>query len=914
MRLLFILVALTYLVACSKQTSEGHLEAAKQFIANGDNSAAIVELKNAIQKDPQLAEARFELGKIYVELKQFDAASKELGRALDNGFPPQQVLPILSKAYQKSGADVALSKIELKQAGLTSTEAAQIAYFKLQSMMRLGEIENAKAVIEEIKTYETNSPYKLLAVVMSLLVGEKKDLALIQAQQVLEQFPEHEETLLLNANLLIGENKRDEAIELYQRYNKLFPEDNTNAFILARLLVDSGRTEEAEPIVDKLLAIQANNSLLNQLKGVIRAKQEDFEQALEYTEKAITNDSNDPALRLVAGHAAFQLKDYDKAHQHLSIIATLLPENHPGLKLLAASQLNLGLSLEASATLEQTEAIDKEDALLFSSAGYERLRAGDFIQARELVEQSAKVSESAEDLTRLGILRLSLNDLEGIVDLEKALEQQPDLPLTKATLATAYLANNDLDKALDFAEEWKKSDPESGKPLLLSGTVYYKRKQFEQAAENFAQSIKLEPNEPRARLALMEALTALGKTEEVTQELEKAIAQAPTNVELLAKLYQLKRQDNDGQAAIEQIRQARQSEPQNLNLNFLLARVLLAEQKPTEAWDLLEQLTGDLADNETYMRLRGMAAIRSNKYQDASEHYEEWLENSPNNKNAMLGQAFFLDQRGDFKQGLEISSRFIEQRPDDIQMLLVHTHFLIMTGDFINGERFFVQLPEFAADLPASKGMLARIQASKNEFEPALPNAYAAYEAQPSSRNVLLNIFLLERLGLRDETLAFLSKHTRKYPRDETSLMLYAERNIAADKERAIANYESVVELNPNNFIVLNNLAYLYQEEGRLDEAEEYAEKAVSIRPENPDALDTLAQIKLAKKELKSGLDILAKAVNQKNVSDEIYVNYIEALLINDQKVLASRRIEEREIQNESAKEKLDSLKQTYSL
>ena len=177
-----------------------------------------------------------------------------------------------------------------------------------------------------------------------------------------------------------------------------------------------------------------------------------------------------------------------------------------------------------------------------------------------------------------------------------------------------------------------------------------------------------------------------------------------------------------------------------------------------------------------------------------------------------------------------------------------------------------------------------------------------------------MNIFVLERLGKRPEALAFLTKHTEQHPTDESSLMLLAERNIRVDKRLAINNYESIIALNPDNFVVLNNLAYLYQEDGRLAEAEEHGEKAVSINPQNANALDTLAQIKLAKNDLKSGLDILTQASNQDDVSDEIYVNYIEALLLNDQKVLAKRRMDEREIIQPQAVEKLASLRRLHSL
>ncbi len=60
-----LLTTLIGLSGCQKKTSEEHISAAKEFVVNGDQQSAIVELKNAIQVDPQQAEARFELGNLY---------------------------------------------------------------------------------------------------------------------------------------------------------------------------------------------------------------------------------------------------------------------------------------------------------------------------------------------------------------------------------------------------------------------------------------------------------------------------------------------------------------------------------------------------------------------------------------------------------------------------------------------------------------------------------------------------------------------------------------------------------------------------------------------------------------------------------------------------------------------------------
>ena len=97
-------VTLGVLSSCGKQTSEEYLNEAHQYIAENNPAAAIVALKNAVQIEPRSAQARFELGVLYLEQKQYESAEKELNRALDYGYEASKVLPLLTQAYQETGA------------------------------------------------------------------------------------------------------------------------------------------------------------------------------------------------------------------------------------------------------------------------------------------------------------------------------------------------------------------------------------------------------------------------------------------------------------------------------------------------------------------------------------------------------------------------------------------------------------------------------------------------------------------------------------------------------------------------------------------------------------------------------------------------------------------------------------------
>ena len=120
------------LVACSGKTAEEYIQQAQVFVEQGDNRAAIVELKNAVQQSPRLASARFELGKIYIAENDFDSAEKELSKALDLGYPSNKVIPFLSEALQRIGANVALADLEYETNNLTGVEKLEIGYRRLK--------------------------------------------------------------------------------------------------------------------------------------------------------------------------------------------------------------------------------------------------------------------------------------------------------------------------------------------------------------------------------------------------------------------------------------------------------------------------------------------------------------------------------------------------------------------------------------------------------------------------------------------------------------------------------------------------------------------------------------------------------------------------------------------------------------
>ncbi|MFT4994334.1 MAG: putative PEP-CTERM system TPR-repeat lipoprotein [Paraglaciecola sp.] len=913
MKTMLLILTACMLISCNKQTSEEHIIEARQYLIENNSGAAIVEFKNAIQTDPKSAVARFELGQLYFSVNEFESAEKELNRAMEYGYDESKVLPLLTQAYQRTGAYSALSKLEHQQTGMTPLQQAEIGYFKVMSLARLGKKGEARILIEELKLLDTRSVFKGLTLTYAAILNEEYDLAIEELAALRKQNPQNEEVLKLLGQLHLTQQQPEAAAEVFEDYVKYYPNDHQMMFVLAKLLVDSGQTAEAEPLVDKLLKINERNGLLNQLKSAVRAAANDFPNAQLYAEKAIQNGIVDPSLRLIAGYAAYQQKDFDSANRHLSFVASSLPDNHPGLKLLAASQLQLGLSSEAGDVLNRLDQLTEQDAPLFSKASYELLRSGYVKDAKELIEKSSTISATAEDLTRLGLLQLSLNNLEGIVNLEQALEQSPKLSSAKTTLATAYIATRQYDKALELADSWKLTNAQDIKALMLAGEAYFKQKMYVAAKQEFEQVLAIDTQHAMANLALINLDVVQGNNANASTQLEALLKKQPTFIPALATYYLVAKKQGDTELGVQRVQQVQQSQPNDIDLRILLAGIYSAEQQYSESLALLEDLEGKEDLPLSFWRIRGQSLIRSNKRIAAGDHYDAWLLESPYNKDATIGKLLLLDNQSMFADGLALTEGFLEKR-DDLQVQLLQTHFLLMSADYPAAKKAYDELPDTTYELPIVKGFLARLQLHDKNPQDALGNAQFAYQAMPNSRNLILVLYTYEQLERKDEGEALLVKHLEAQPNDLAARMLLAERQIAKDKTAAMSSYEKALEQNPNNYIARNNLAFLYLELGNIKKAREHASVAVELKPQNAAALDTLAQVLVAEQNYDEALKHYARAITDDMRNEEIYLNYVDALFAANRLALAKRKLEQRELLAPASITRVAEIKAKYNV
>jgi Tfp pilus assembly protein PilF len=105
----------------------------------------------------------------------------------------------------------------------------------------------------------------------------------------------------------------------------------------------------------------------------------------------------------------------------------------------------------------------------------------------------------------------------------------------------------------------------------------------------------------------------------------------------------------------------------------------------------------------------------------------------------------------------------------------------------------------------------------------------------------------------------------------DSDMRIYLARayNRADDRDKAIEQYEKVMEQDADNFVAANDLAYFYSEAGDA-RAEKLARHAFELRPENSSVMDTLGWILVKNGKLEEGIELLRRALSARRDDPDI--------------------------------------------
>ena len=245
-------VLVVTLAGCGKEKPEALIESAKAFAANGDYRAAVIQLRNALQKQPENGEARYILGNALNEEMDYITAEKELRKALEYGYTRDGVYPALARAMLGQGQGKQIVA-EFSSKTLTDPEAEAslktdlgLAYFSM------GQRDEALTAFEAALT--AKSGYGRARIGQAMLLASNKDLAgaMKIVDEVLAAAPSLPDALTLKADLLLAQNDTGGAIKAVEQVAKVQPYNFQARYALATLWIREQKLDDAAAEITEL--------------------------------------------------------------------------------------------------------------------------------------------------------------------------------------------------------------------------------------------------------------------------------------------------------------------------------------------------------------------------------------------------------------------------------------------------------------------------------------------------------------------------------------------------------------------------------------------------------------------------------------------------------------------------------------
>ncbi len=288
MRNIFFALVLLTLAACGGKTSEEYLASAKGYIAESDNPSATIELQNALKLDGASAEARWLLGKIYLDTGDLLTAEKELQRAQELGWKADDVRPALAITLLIQGKNADVLKLDYQD--LNSSAASALLASQALAQLAEGQSDRASELAALALSKEPQSADAKLAQATIFIQQDDATAALPVIETVLEAAPENGRAWRLKGQALLRLQKFEDARSAFDQAIAHSAVAYVFADRAARALINMQLQDyaAAQAEVTELLVLSPSDPTANYIQGLLYFQNKKYRDAITSSDPGCT--------------------------------------------------------------------------------------------------------------------------------------------------------------------------------------------------------------------------------------------------------------------------------------------------------------------------------------------------------------------------------------------------------------------------------------------------------------------------------------------------------------------------------------------------------------------------------------------------------------------------------------------------
>jgi tetratricopeptide (TPR) repeat protein len=263
-----------------------------------------------------------------------------------------------------------------------------------------------------------------------------------------------------------------------------------------------------------------------------------------------------PQVRLNLALAYYKTAKLSLAIAELKKVREEMPGDLRPAMLEADCDLRLGENKKVIELLTPLQQSNGDDLAIVYMLGTALVRDGQADKGQVLIDRILKNGDSAEARLLLGTTKLMGNDFSGaLVDLQKAVELNPNLPEVHAYYGTALLSTGDQAGAQEAFEHALRDDPNNFDANLRMGMLLRKDERNDEAVKYLRHALEIRPGDAGVRYQIASIELSVGQVEAARGHLESLVAEAPNfteaHVSLATAYYREKRKaDGDRERAI----------------------------------------------------------------------------------------------------------------------------------------------------------------------------------------------------------------------------------------------------------------------------------------------------------------------------------------------------------------------------
>ena len=659
---------------------------------------------------------------------------------------------------------------------------------------------------------------------------EQAELEYRNALQINQNLPE---ALYGLATIYDRKRQWQKTYAILNQLGELAPRHIEGRIMLARLLLASNQLDQALADARELTEIAADNAQTHSLLGSVLAMLDSHDAALDAAEKSLEIEPGNSNALLVKARVFLSRKEYERLLHMLDEAIERTPD-------------------EVSFYLMQIQA-------------YEALGKRNAIEGvyRELVERFPGNTAYRNALARHFLLDKNVDAAEEV--LAKAADSDSDNIAQRLRLVAFKYQNRSTDDAIALVRRYIREDGGEYAYRLLLGELYERSEDFDKATSVYRQIVaddKLQPNGLEARNRLARIAMRQGKSGAAAALVDEVLErEAANNNALLLRarlrveansyddaLIDIRRvlRDNPDSAralellgrvysalgsrelAIESFRNALDLKPGSPAIVYHLARLLYEQGDFAQADDILLESVARGNRSLPSIKLLAQVKLAQGQWDEAELLLQEL--NSVKGMEALSQQTLGMLYQATDDQPASIAAfrRAHELAPTSARPMVALVTAYLRNGQKNEARQFLQSVTDAGEDNAVAQLLLARLSRDENDFESAIAMYKKTIRIDPGigrSYHELAEIYVLQKNFAAAEDIVL--QGLAALPDDPLLVVdLASIQLLRGAVDQAIATYQAVLDRNPEQLVIRNNLASLLTDHG--DTANREAARAIA--------------------------------------------------------------------------------------